>query len=1227
MTKIADILDIPQQVHQGDFVLKLTEGMDHPEETLRSYVVTPQLVTAFDQSLALIQSALETGRSKGVYLHGSFGSGKSHFMAVLSLLLRGESAARAVPELAGIVTRHNGWSEGKRFLVVPYHLIGAVSLESAVLGQYAEYVRALHPDAPTPGFYRAERLFDDARRLRAQMGDERFFETLSEGAGSASSGGWGAFDASWDAGTFEAALDAAPGSEERARLVGDLVDAFYASQRDLASGREEGFVSLDEGLVILSRHARDLGYDGVVLFLDELILWLGSHAADPAWVAREGQKVVKLVEAERLDRALPIVSFIARQRDLKELVGEHMPGADQLGFADVLNYWDARFDKITLEDRNLPAIIQKRVLRPRDAAAAQALEAAFAKASPAGGTVLDTLLTREGDRDMFRQVYPFSPVLVTTLVALSSLLQRERTALKLLVQLLVDQRETLAVGDLVPVGDLYDVIEGGDEPFSQAMKLRFDQARRLYRGKLLPLLEEQHGVLWEDVAAGRADEAKARAMRGDARLLKTLILASLADGVEALSGLTPSRLAALNHGTVRAPVPGAEGQLVLSKVRSWAARVGEIKVGDDARNPTISVHLVGVDTESIVENAKASDNTGNRIRAVRRLLFEMVGLPDDNSFLPPKHEILWKGTTRECEVLFGNVRELPAESFEPAISGWRVVVDYPFDDRDHTPRNDEAKLDEYRLQGRSTRTIVWIPSFLTPHALDDLGRLVVLEHVLSGQRLDEYGAHLSQQDRAQGRILLTNQRDQIRQKVRSVLLAAYAVSSLEQDALDPAAAPIAHFHALEPGLHLRPPVGADFRDALEGLVDQALTHQYPGHPDFESPVKTAALKKLYEVVKRAASAPDGRVEVDRADRDTVRRIAVPLKLGQMGEAHFVLDGHWRMHFEREKAQQGASQITVRQLREWINRPLACGLPTEAENLVILAFALQTNRTFYLHGGRFEPTLERLQDELELREEPLPDERDWQEAKRRAELILGLSLPAVRSASGVATLIDEAQRLAAERQQAVATYAATLRPRLELCGLAPAQAPRAQTAEAAAALVAAIKSARREDVVRTLAAAPLATSEAAMATAIARAKDLCGVLERTQWDLLKGDTALREPYGSRLSEAIAGARQALAADEHVSPLAASLRAAEQSAIQLLQEAARQAPPPTTTSPPTAPTPPTPAPATPGAPRGASGAHANVCVPASKVEAEIGRLREEAQKEPDAWVELSWRIVPK
>ena len=64
--------------------------------------------------------------------------------------------------------------------------------------------------------------------------------------------------------------------------------------------------------------------------------------------------------------------------------------------------------------------------------------------------VFETLQTTHADRQMFRQVYPFSPALVEALVAVSSLLQRERTALKVMIQILVSHRDHLRVGDSSP---------------------------------------------------------------------------------------------------------------------------------------------------------------------------------------------------------------------------------------------------------------------------------------------------------------------------------------------------------------------------------------------------------------------------------------------------------------------------------------------------------------------------------------------------------------------------------------------------------------------------------------------------------------------------------------------------------------------------------------------------------------------------------------------------------
>lgn len=56
------------------------------------YAITPAIVNSFRHALSIVDSALSTGRSQAAYLHRSFGSGKSHFMAILDLLLANQSA-------------------------------------------------------------------------------------------------------------------------------------------------------------------------------------------------------------------------------------------------------------------------------------------------------------------------------------------------------------------------------------------------------------------------------------------------------------------------------------------------------------------------------------------------------------------------------------------------------------------------------------------------------------------------------------------------------------------------------------------------------------------------------------------------------------------------------------------------------------------------------------------------------------------------------------------------------------------------------------------------------------------------------------------------------------------------------------------------------------------------------------------------------------------------------
>jgi hypothetical protein len=128
MTLLKELIDIPEHIDKGQFVLRLAEDVNRPDVVLENYVVTDELRACFDDALTFIRSSLQSRTSKAGYLHGSFGSGKSHFMAILHLILSGDPTARGIPELAATIQKHNPWIAGKKFLLVPYHMIGASSI-------------------------------------------------------------------------------------------------------------------------------------------------------------------------------------------------------------------------------------------------------------------------------------------------------------------------------------------------------------------------------------------------------------------------------------------------------------------------------------------------------------------------------------------------------------------------------------------------------------------------------------------------------------------------------------------------------------------------------------------------------------------------------------------------------------------------------------------------------------------------------------------------------------------------------------------------------------------------------------------------------------------------------------------------------------------------------------------------------------------------------------------
>jgi hypothetical protein len=136
---LREVVRIPGRSGADDYVLRLTEGVgrDRLAATEADYVVTDALAEAFDQAPDLVAASLRDGQSRAAFLAGSFGCGKSHFMAVLHALLGHDPTARAKPELAPVIARHDGALREARVLRLAYHFLESQTVEQTILGRYA----------------------------------------------------------------------------------------------------------------------------------------------------------------------------------------------------------------------------------------------------------------------------------------------------------------------------------------------------------------------------------------------------------------------------------------------------------------------------------------------------------------------------------------------------------------------------------------------------------------------------------------------------------------------------------------------------------------------------------------------------------------------------------------------------------------------------------------------------------------------------------------------------------------------------------------------------------------------------------------------------------------------------------------------------------------------------------------------------------------------------------
>lgn len=821
-------------------------------------------------------------------------------------------------------------------------------------------------------------------------------------------------------------------------------------------------------------------------------------------------------------------------------------------------------------------------------------------------------------------------------------MQRERTALKVMQQMLVDRRDDLTVDDLIPVGDAFPYLVSGQDPLDSAYSALFRAGRSLYADKFLPLIRQTHNLSDADVTAGTAIP---RGYAMDDRLAKTLLLSAIARDVPALRDLTTSRLASLNHGSIATPLPGNEASVVRAKINTWRSTIPELHMSEDAADPVVRVQLDDVDYESIVEKAKREDNPARRLEMIKKLLVEslVIELSDEQMYGVHSHSIIWRGTKREVDVLFGNVRDaswLTDEHFASRPGVWRIVIDHPFDDAAHSSRDDYERVDRLLASGDSQQTLVWLPRFFSESTMKDLRRLVVLEWFFAGDegRWRQYADHLSETDRVVARSILEGQHTALRNKIKGALTQAYGIHRPAPGVLIDDGSTDRLLLSLDRGFDPGAPRQTSFADAYGDLLARAYASTFPGHPEFEpgdEEITRRDLRAVHDYLLRAAEHPERRVLIE-SDHRALARIAGPLGVGTAAETHFIFgDDRFRWGAELARALGRAdvtdAPVAAGDLRAMINAVTPPhGLPSEMTDLIITAWALLRQRAWYLNGAPIDPPEPgRVERSMELRLDPLPSQEDWSRAIAAAGNLFAIhtapQLTPARLNAFVNDVREKADKLASPARGLITALRDGSAHLSEQSGSAQTT-DRLATAEQAAELVAALRQLTGVPLVERL--SKVHGDAAALGSSLASAATVTAALERFRWERLRPVQQATDDADAR--RILTDLSTELFADEIVTQAGRALERAENAVFEWLGRRA------TPTAPPPAPSP-APAVSVPAAPTPMRADDIELTLPdagyrlaggqdvrGSDAAGTIGELRAFLAENPDREIAVRWWV---
>lgn len=851
---ITDAFDLPrpEDIRAMGFVVKLREadpGSDEVKQLVDDYVITPAVEKELPRILDDMKQVFDRGEEYGRFIHGSFGSGKSHFMTMLSLLLEGTQPAwkkfrplvSAHKDSQASKGRdsadHEAWLAQAGLLVVRIHMLSvrgkSTGFDRAV---YEGFNAALKRRSKAPfEFLNVDAIFEEVRREAKEYGDVVWKRLEAENIVG------GRED-------FEGIANGSTQARER-----------FARTWLTYKGRDAADAGIDprwsDGLSRMAEHAKAQGFGGIVLMIDEFLLWLAEKSGQE--FVQEINNLNVIVDHNTGQRPAPIFVFVARQRNLQEFFPDLV---DESKIHEHLDHHAKRFEVTKLQDVELRHIVRGRVLRPKDA---NAVQAAVSSLSERHQKVLPALLAG-ADIDYLRDVYPFHPALIEMLVDVTSLMQRERSALRLLYELLVIHYPKLPLGEFLPVGSAFAAIfpESGVEA-SKKVDLMQDIHHQYY-SRLAPAMLKMGEELGSEF-----NEERRRALD---QLVKTVLLAEVSPRLKQ-GGLTIERLVQLNAVDVEGETFRGQVRVAETDLLALSQRVPDLQVAGQGKTALVRFVLGRVSLGEVLGRARSKvDNPAQRFKTFWGALKERLGLEgmkgfEDGGINDGDWDLGWRRTRRRGRIRLGNVREMSYEDFAAPEGAFKVLVDYPWDEPGHTVDEDRLRATNVRKKQGSLHTVCWLPRHMSPTELGVLTELAAVRYLVSDAGQEDLLETLGPQDRSKILDQAGIRHKTLEGQLEEVLREIYVRHG--------------EFVALISDVDSRPP-RETLAENLEHIAAVLMDRRYPQHPAFLTDPKKQDLETLLDWMVQAGETTVS-VAYDESVGRVLKTLGQPLELVDLGQ--------------------------------------------------------------------------------------------------------------------------------------------------------------------------------------------------------------------------------------------------------------------------------------------------------------------------------------------------------